>query len=474
MTQPPSPRLLDRLQSLLGPKGFSDDPEVMAPWLTDWRGKYHGRAAAMLSPASTEEVAAVVRLCAEEGAALVPQGGNSGMVGGATPDASGDQLLLSLRRLSRIRSIDETARLAVVEAGVILETFHHAALDRGLRFPLTLGGKGSATIGGLVSTNAGGTQVLRHGTMRALVAGIEAVLPDGSIFDGLAPLKKDNRGYDLKHLLCGAEGTLGIVTAACLRLVPAATARATVWIGLESPDMALTLLRRLDAALDRQLEGFEIIPHSCLDAVLRHIPQTRAPLAASHRWYALVELAGDGGEDLDAALEAQLGEALEAGLIADVVIAKNDAESEAFWRLRDSISEAERAEGPALQHDISVPVDAMPRFIAENPARLAAAFPGARALSFGHLGDGNVHHHVQPPADVDGKAWLATHGEDLSRLVYRHVIELGGSISAEHGIGQMKRDLLAELDSPARLAALRGVKAGLDPAGLFNPGKLID
>ncbi len=474
MTQPPSPRLLDRLQRLLGPKGFSDDPEVMAPWLTDWRGKYHGRAAAMLSPASTEEVAAVVRLCAEEGAALVPQGGNSGMVGGATPDASGDQLLFSLRRMNRIRSIDEEARLAVAEAGVILETFHHAALDRGLRFPLTLGGKGSATIGGLVSTNAGGTQVLRHGTMRALVAGIEAVLPDGSVFDGLAPLKKDNRGYDLKHLLCGAEGTLGIVTAACLRLVPAATARATAWIGLESPDVALVLLRRLDATLDRQLEGFEIIPHSCLNAVLRHIPQTRAPLAASHRWYALVELAGDGGEDLDAALEAQLGEALEAGLIADVVIAKNDAESEAFWRLRDSISEAERAEGPALQHDISVPVDAMPRFIAENPARLAAAFPGARALSFGHLGDGNVHHHVQPPADVDGKVWLAAHGEDISRFVYRHVIELGGSISAEHGIGQMKRDLLAELDSPARLAALRGVKAGLDPAGLFNPGKLIE
>jgi FAD/FMN-containing dehydrogenase len=474
MTQPPSPRLLDQLRSLLGPKGFSDDPEVMAPWLTDWRGKYHGRAAAMLSPVSTEEVAALVLLCAGEGAALVPQGGNSGMVGGATPDASGDQLLLSLRRMNRIRSIDEEAGLAIAEAGVILETFHHAALDRGLRFPLTLGGKGSATIGGLVSTNAGGTQVLRHGTMRALVAGIEAVLPDGSILEGLAPLKKDNRGYDLRHLLCGAEGTLGIVTAACLRLVPAAAARATAWIGLESPDRALKLLRRLDAALGRQLEGFEIIPHSCLDAVLRHIPQTRAPLAAGHPWYALIELAGDGGENLDAALEGQLAEALDAGLIDDVVIAKNDAESEAFWRLRDSISEAERADGPALQHDVSVPVDAMPRFIAENPERLAAAFPGARALSFGHLGDGNVHHHVQPPPDVDGKAWLAAHGEDLSRLVYRHVIELGGSISAEHGIGQMKRDLLAELDSPARLAALRGVKAGLDPAGLFNPRKLID
>lgn len=315
--------------------------------------------------------------------------------------------------------------------------------------------------------------MLRHGTMRALVAGIEAVLPDGSLFDGLAPLKKDNRGYDLKQLLCGAEGTLGIVTAACLRLVPAAEDRCTAWIGLESPDKALLLLRQLDAAIGPPLEGFEIVPHGCLDAVLRHIPQTRHPLNAPHPWYALVELAGDKADDLPALLETQLAIALQNGLIDDVVIAKNDRESDDFWRLRDSISEAERAEGPAIQHDVSVPVDRMPRFIADNPARLAAAFPGARALSFGHLGDGNVHHHVQPPADSDGPAWLAAHGEDASRLIYRHVIELGGSISAEHGIGQMKRDIFAELDSPARLAALRAIKAGLDPAGLFNPGKLI-
>ncbi|WP_260583349.1 FAD-binding oxidoreductase [Sphingopyxis sp. PET50] len=446
---------------------------MLSPWLTDWRGKYHGRAAAMLSPATTEEAAAVVHLCAEAGAAIVPQGGNSGMVGGATPDASGDQLLLSTRRLNRIRSLDAAAGFAVAEAGVILENFHNAVLEQGLRFPLTLGGKGSATIGGLVSTNAGGTQVLRHGTMRALVAGIEAVLPDGSLFDGLAPLKKDNRGYDLKQLLCGAEGTLGIVTAACLRLVPAAEDRCTAWIGLESPDKALLLLRQLDAAIGPPLEGFEIVPHGCLDAVLRHIPQTRHPLNAPHPWYALVELAGDKADDLPALLETQLAIALQNGLIDDVVIAKNDRESDDFWRLRDSISEAERAEGPAIQHDVSVPVDRMPRFIADNPARLAAAFPGARALSFGHLGDGNVHHHVQPPADSDGPAWLAAHGEDASRLIYRHVIELGGSISAEHGIGQMKRDIFAELDSPARLAALRAIKAGLDPAGLFNPGKLI-
>jgi len=473
MTRTPSKPFLDRLAGLLGPKGYTIDPDSMAPWLTDWRGKYTGHAAAMLSPASTEEVAAVVRLCAEEQVALVPQGGNSGMVGGATPDATGDQLLLSLRRMNRMRSIDTAARIAVAEAGVILETFHQEALAHGLRFPLTLGGKGSATVGGLVSTNAGGTQVLRHGTMRALVAGIEAVLPDGSIFDGLAPLKKDNRGYDLRHLLCGAEGTLGIVTAASMHLVPAAAARRTAWIAIDSPEQALLLLRQLDASIGRELEGFEIIPHACLDAVLRHIPQTRAPVAAAHRWYVLAELAGDSDEALGDALERELAAALDAGLIRDVVIAKSDRESEDFWRLRDSISEAERAEGPALQHDVSVPVDRMPTFIADNPARLTAAFPGTRALSFGHLGDGNVHHHVQPPVGVDGAAWLAEHGAAVSRLVYAHVIELGGSLSAEHGIGQLKRDVMAELDSPARLAALRGVKAGLDPSGIFNPGKLI-
>jgi FAD/FMN-containing dehydrogenase len=473
MTRPPSASLLDAFATLLGRKGYSVDPDAMAPWLTDWRGKYHGRAAAMLSPATTGEVAAIVRLCADAKVALVPQGGNSGMVGGATPDASGDQLLLSLRRMNRIRHIDEAAQLAIAEAGVILENFHNAVLAHRLRFPLTLGGKGSATIGGLVSTNAGGTQVLRHGTMRALTLGVEAVLPDGSIFDGLAPLKKDNRGYDLRHLLCGAEGTLGIVTAASLRLVPAAAARRTAWIGIDSPESALLLLRRVDAAIGRELEGFELIPHSCLDAVLRHIPQTRAPLAAAQPWYVLLELAGEDERALGDALEAQLAAALDTGLIRDVVIAKSDRESEDFWRLRDSISEAERAEGPALQHDISVPVDLMPAFIAEDPARLAAAFPGVRALSFGHLGDGNVHHHVQPPIGVDGATWLAEHGAAVSRLVYSHVLELGGSISAEHGIGQMKRDILAELDSPARLSALRGVKAGLDPAGLLNPGKLV-
>lgn len=457
---------------MLGPRGFTRDADVMAPWLTDWRGKYHGRAAAMLSPASTAEVADIVRLCAAERVALVPQGGNSGMVGGATPDASGAQLLLSLRRLNRIRAIDSAAGSVLAEAGVILQNLHAAVERQGLRFPLTLGGKGSATIGGLVSTNAGGTQVLRHGTMRALMEGVEAVLPDGSVLDALAALKKDNRGYDLKHLLCGAEGTLGIVTAARLRLLPAITHRLTGWIGVASPDCALALLRRLDADFGRELEGFELIPQSCVDAVLAHIPATRAPLPGHRGWHILAELAVPAAERAEVLLTA-VAAAVSDGLASDMVLAKSEAEADAWWRIRDAISEAERAAGPAIQHDISVPVDAMPAFIAANPARLDAAFPGARAVSFGHLGDGNIHHHVQPPLDADGPAWVAAHGEAVSELVYRHVIELGGSLSAEHGIGQMKRAMLARLSDPARIAALRGVKAGLDPQGICNPGKLV-
>ncbi len=468
----PPAALLTALEQRLGPRGFTMDDDVMRPWLTDWRGKYHGRAAAMLSPATAAEVVDIVRLCAAARTPLVPQGGNSGMVGGATPDASGGQLLLSLRRMNQIRSIDPAAQSVVAEAGVILQTLHERVEAVGLRFPLTLGGKGSATIGGLVSTNAGGTQVLRHGTMRALVEGVEAVLPDGSLFEGLAALKKDNRGYDLKHLLCGAEGTLGIVTAARLRLVPAIAHRLTGWVGVASPDAALALLRRLEARLGAMLEGFELIPQSCVDAVLAHIAGTRAPLPAHRGWHVLIEVAGDDDRAGDLLLHAG-ADAMAAGLASDMVLAKSAAEGDAWWRIRDAISEAERAAGPAIQHDVSVPVAAMPTFIADNPARLAAAFPGARAISFGHLGDGNIHHHVQPPPGVDGVAWIAAHGAAVSELVYTHVIDLGGSLSAEHGIGQMKRAMLARLSDPARIAMLRGVKAGLDPLGLLNPGKLV-
>jgi FAD/FMN-containing dehydrogenase len=466
--------LLDQARALLGDKGIITDMDEIAPWTTDWRGRFHGATPAILAPESTQQVAAIVRLAGEHGVPLVPQGGNSSMVGGATPPPDGSALILSLRRMNRVRRIAPEERLAVAEAGVILAHLHKAALECGMRFPLTLGGKGSATVGGLVSTNAGGTQVLRFGTMRALVAGIEAVLPDGQIHDGLAPLKKDNRGYDLTQLLVGAEGTLGVVTAAALRIVPAIVARAVAWVGLDDPAAALVLLRRLEAATDR-IEGFEIIPADSLKAVLKHIPGTRAPLAGEHPWHVLIEATIDHhhAEQPAQLLERLLASAFGDGSVRDAVIAASEAQAEAFWRIRESISESERAMGPAAQHDVSVPVAAMPRFMVEAAAACEARFPGTHASGFGHLGDGNVHFHVRAPAGVDPARWYAEEAPGITRFVDDLVVALGGSISAEHGIGQMKLAELERLSSPARLAALRGVKAGLDPHGLFNPGKLV-
>jgi len=469
MPNPPSQALLDRLSALLGPKGFTADAAGMEPWLTDWRGRYRGAAAAMLSPSATAQVSEIVRLCAGEGVAIVPQGGNSSMVGGATPDAGGAALLLSMRRMNRIRSLDPDANLAVCEAGVVLATLHEAALAQGRRFPLTLGARGSATVGGLVSTNAGGTQVLRFGTMRGLVAGIEAVLPDGSVLDGLAALKKDNRGYDLKHLLIGAEGTLGIVTAASLKLIPAAAGRAVAWVGVETPEAALALLRHCETALGDAVEGFELVPSSALDLVLRHIPGSRPPLAEAQPWNVLVEAVG---ADPEPNLSAALAQALERGLAADAAVAASEAQAEAFWRLRDSISEAERKDGPAAKHDISVAVAAMPRFMTEAAAAVEARFPGTRASAFGHLGDGNVHFNVRAPEGA-GAVWLEEAGGAVTAFVHDLVTAAGGSISAEHGIGQMKRAELARLGDPARLAAMRAIKQALDPKGIMNPGKLV-
>jgi FAD/FMN-containing dehydrogenase len=463
--------LLRRLEAVLGPKGFTADPADLEPWLTDWRGRWHGRAAAMLSPGGTEEVAAIVRLCAEAGAPLVPQGGNTSMVGGATPDDSGRALILSLRRMNRIRVLEPDH--AVCEAGVILADLHEAALAAGRRFPLSLGAKGSATIGGLVSTNAGGTQVLRFGTMRRLVLGVEAVLPDGSIFDGLAGLKKDNRGYDLTQLLIGAEGTLGVVTAATLKLVPGIGERVVAWAGVESPDAALRLLRHLEIPLGDAIESFELVPRSSLDLVLAHIPGTRAPLREPSPWNVLIELfAPLINPDLEQLFSAELGEAIERGMVHDAVLAANAAQAEAFWRLRDSISEAERHDGPATKHDISVPVAAMPAFVVDGGAAVEARFPGTRVNAFGHLGDGNIHFNVRAPTGA-GQQWLGSEGDTVTRFVHDLVTAAGGSISAEHGIGQMKRDELARLGGAARLGALRAIKQALDPKGIMNPGKLV-
>jgi FAD/FMN-containing dehydrogenase len=457
---------------VLGPKGVITDPHEIAPWVSDGRGRVHGASPAILAPASTEAVAAIVKLAGEHRVPLVPQGGNTGMAAGATPSADGSQLLLSTRRMNRIRSIDAANRLAVVEAGVILATLHDAAHDIDMRFPLTLGARGSCTIGGLTSTNAGGTQVLKFGTMRALVAGVEAVLPDGSVHDGLTGLKKDNRGYSLDQLLIGAEGTLGVITAVALRLVPAVAARAVAWAGVDSPERALDLLRFLETRTNA-IEGFELVPQDSLDLVLKHVPGTRAPLEGEHAWHVLIEATtANPGHDIAAELEQLLAAALEQGIIGDAVIASSEAQAEAFWKIRDTISEAERAEGQTLAHDISVAVGDMPRFLTQASAEVERAFPGVIASGFGHLGDGNIHFHVRAASHA-APDWYEREGAAITRFVDDLVTAAGGSISAEHGIGQLKRAELARLAPPGRIHTLRAIKQALDPLGIMNPGKLV-
>jgi FAD/FMN-containing dehydrogenase len=466
---------LTEAEALLGERGLTRDPDLLRPWLTDWRGRYSGLALAMASPASTAELSALMKLCSRYGVPVVPQGGNSGMSGGATPDESGEALLLSLRRMNTIRRLDAEAREATCEAGVILQILHEAAAAEGLRFPLTLGGKGSATIGGLISTNAGGTQVLRHGSMRAQVLGIEAVLADGSVFDALVPLKKDNRGFDLKQLLIGSEGTLGIVTAATLRLLPTIAERSVLWAGLGSIAAARELLLHSEKLAGEALEGFEVMPRHSLDAVLAHVRGARSPLAAEHEWHALIELTADAAHApaLTGLAQDLLASAFEAGLVEDATIAANEAQAEQFWLLRDEIAPAERAQGPAMQHDVSVPVSRMADFVEAAVPDVEQRFPGVRAVAFGHLGDGNVHFHVLAPAGAVRGEWEVAEGQAISGYVHDLVTEWGGSISAEHGIGQMKIGELGRLGDPVQLAMMRSVKQALDPQGLLNPGKLV-
>lgn len=468
---------------MLGPRGWTRDADVIAPWLTDWRGRFTGRALGMASPQDTAQVASFVRLCGQYGVPIVPQGGNSGMSGGATPDESGDAVLLSLRRMNAVRRCDPVAREITCEAGMILQHLHEAAEAKGLRFPLTLGGKGSATIGGLIATNAGGTQVLRHGSMGAQVLGLEAVLADGQIFDALVPLKKDNRGFDLKQLLIGSEGTLGIVTAATLRLVPAVAGRAVMWAGVGAVQDTRALLCHVEAMAGDALEGFEILSRHSLQAVLAHSNSAsysvRSPLSGQHEWHALIELAADAAraEALPQLAEDVLAAALEQGLVEDAAIAQNETQAAQFWAIREEVPLAERAQGPAVQHDISVPVARMAEFIAEVIPQMEREFPGTRAVAFGHLGDGNVHFHVLAPTGSDAAQWhqdgAKNGGKVISARVHDLVTAYGGSISAEHGIGQLKRAELGRLGDPVQIALMRQVKAALDPQGLLNPGKLV-
>lgn len=468
----PANIMVDQLRNRLGPKAVTTDLAEIEPWLVDWRKLYRGKAPAIISPASTAEVRVVVEMAAAASVPLVPQGGNTSMVGGATPQADGQSLILSLRRMNAIRMIDAPDAMIVAEAGVILANLHDAAARQAMRFPLTLGGKGSATVGGLVSTNAGGTQVLRFGTMRKLTLGLEAVLPDGSLHNGLAPLKKDNRGYDINQLLIGAEGTLGIVTAAALRLAPAIVDRAVGWVGVSSPHQALRLLRWLEARSGDCVEGFEILPQATLDLVVRHISGARAPLDSRHAWHVLIEFVVE--QDPQGKLEALLGDAYASDLLESAAVSNSEAQANAFWRLRDSISEAERASGPAIQHDISVPVDAMPDFMTNTITIIEREYPGISASAFGHLGDGNVHFHVRAPHDTaDATAWRIGPGKSASQRVYDLVVAENGSISAEHGIGQMKLDELVRLSDTARIAMMRAIKNALDPKAIMNPGKLV-
>lgn len=462
---PPSAAGLAALKVAAG-ADWTEDVDLIAPRLIDWRGRYQGATPLLLLPRDVPSLQAIVQAAAAHRIGLVPQGGNTGLVGGGIPPADGSAVLVSLARMNRIRTLDVPGQLLVAEAGVILADVHAAAAEHGMAFPLSLGAKGSATVGGLASTNAGGVQVLRHGTMRALVAGLEAVLPDGRVLHQLQGLAKDNTGLDIKQLLIGAEGTLGFITAVALKLVPAPRHRAVGWAGVDRPGRALALLTRLRQLSGGQVESFELIPADGVDLVATHIGLA-PPLAQRHAWQCLVELAGP------QPLEDVLAEGL-AGA-DDAVIAQSDAQAAALWRRREELPLAERSDGPAVHHDIAVPVSAMADFAETAAAAITAEFPGARVLAFGHLGDGNLHFNVRAPAAdavADPGVWIADHRAAITARVHAMVAAAGGSISAEHGIGVMKRADLARLGDPARLAAMRAVKQALDPTGIMNPGKL--
>ena len=469
----PSPLAVSALKACVGPDGWSDDPDRLAPKLREWRDRWRGTTPLLLLPRSTEEVAAIVRLCAEHKVALTPQGGNTGLVGGQIPDG---EVLLSLERMRAIRDVAPLDDVVVVEAGVALTTVQEAAAAAGRFFPLSLASEGSATIGGLVSTNAGGTAVLRYGTMRDLVLGIEAVLPDGSIFRGLKRLRKDNTGYDLKHLLIGAEGTLGVVTAAALKLFPILTSRAVAVVGLASPTAAVELLARAKGESGGGVEAFELMSRRGVEFAIANIVDVRDPLAERHPWYCLIEIASSEPGAAEAAMERLLSAALEDALIADAALAQNATQAKAFWKVREEQSAAQKPEGITWKHDVSVPVSKVAQFLDEASASALAFAPGARIVAFGHVGDGNIHYDVLQPLDGDRAALGAAHAakrDEGSRIVHDIVDRLGGSISAEHGLGVMKSAEALRYKQPEAVALMRAIRAAVDPNRILNPRVLF-
>jgi len=474
---PLSGDLIARFIAIVGADNAITDTADQQPFVTEWRDLYFGKTPAVLKPGSTEEVAAILRLAHETGTPIVPQGGNTGTNGGAVPHENGDEIVLSLARLNRVRAFDPIGATMTVEAGCVLHTLQTLADENDLYFPLGLGSEGSCQIGGNISTNAGGTAVLAFGNTRDLVLGLEVVLPDGRIWNGLSTLRKNNTGYDLKNLFIGAEGTLGVVTAATLKLFPRPKRRETAFVGIASPHDGLALLKRLQQAAGPMLTSCEIMPRLGLEFCLKHLAGARDPLGAPHAWYLLVELSsGDASERVRETMENVLMAAIEDEIVQDAALAESDQQAAGFWHIRTGLSEVQKSEGGSIKHDIAVPVKDIAAFIDEAAPVVEAITPGARVIAFGHLGDGNLHYNVSQPADYDqsaDKARYLAQWDEMNAAVYAVVKRFDGTISAEHGIGRLKRKHMPAIKDPVELAMMQEVKALFDPRGIMNPGKVL-
>jgi FAD/FMN-containing dehydrogenase len=467
--------LVDALVAIVGAANVFTSEADCAPYEEDWRGRYRGRARCVVRPASTEEVAAVVRCSAAAGVPMVPQSGNTGLVGGSVPHATANEVLISMARLNHVRAIDAANYTITVEAGCTLEAVQLAAAAQGRLFPLSLASEGTCQIGGTLGSNAGGVQVLRYGNMRDLTLGLEVVLPDGQVWNGLRGLRKDNTGYDLKHLFIGSEGTLGIITAAVLKLFPVQAVRAVAWVAVPDPAAAIALLAHARTQAGERLSAFEIVCSAAHELVLQKFPACTRPLAAPSPWYALLELTdSDAQADLQTLLENMLGAAFDQGLVMDAALAASESQALALWALRENISDAQKLDGISIKHDISLPVSAIPEFLDRCGEALCAAYPGVRIVAFGHAGDGNLHYNPSMPQGGDENAGFIAQTSAVNCIVYDLVASLGGSISAEHGLGQLKREEIRRYKSPLELDMMHRIRQALDPAGLMNPGKLVD
>ncbi|MFQ0813963.1 hydroxyacid dehydrogenase [Brucella anthropi] len=469
----PDTALIERFAAIVGEKNALTAPEDIAAYLVEQRDLYHGRTPLVLRPGSTEEVAAIMKLATETGTPVVPQGGNTGLVGGQQPDESGSAIILSLGRMNRIRNLDTVGNLVTLEAGVILKNLQDAAEKAGRLFPLSLGAEGSCQIGGNLGSNAGGTAVLAYGNMRELCLGLEVVLPTGEILNDLRYVKKDNTGYDLKDLFVGSEGTLGVITAAVLKIFPQPKGKGVAYAGLRNPEDVLRLFQLATEHAGPSLTGFELMPRVGVEFTVRHVDGVRDPLEGPHDWYVLIDISSSRSEeDARTTLETILTEAFENDIIQDAAIAESVAQAQSFWKMREEMSWAQKPEGGSIKHDISVPVASIPAFIHEANAATLDMIPGARVVCFGHIGDGNLHYNVSQPVGADKEAFLAR-WHDLNHRVHTIVASYGGSISAEHGIGQLKREELAFFKQDIALDLMRRIKSAFDPAGIMNPGKVL-